>query len=194
PLLKILAEKIAEHFERPSLPKSEVPAEGAIRVGYLSADFRAHPVGYLLQGLFKRHNRSRFVVHAYSIHSAGDDEVRREICSGVDQFVDLSSLDDEAASRRILEDRLDILIDLSGYTEHARPNILALRPAAIQMAWLGYLAPTSPRWIDYVILDSVVAPSAAEEHWGERILRMPQSLFFCSYAETRKRKIEEGRD
>lgn len=180
-LLNKLAGGIACYFNKPYLPRKDILPSGRLRVGYLSADFRVHPMGLLLQGLFERHDRDRFVVYAYSIFSSEDDEVRRAICAGVDRFVDLSLLDDEAASQRILDDQLDILIDLSGYTEHARPEILAYRPAAIQMSWLGYLAPISSHWIDYVILDSVVAPVEADWHWGEKILRLPQSLFFCSY-------------
>ncbi len=159
-------------------------AEGneKIVLGYLSPDFRIHPNGLLVHQLFALHDRTRFRVNVYAIGPAADDWVRSEVHRHADAFTDLSDLDDESAARRIAADGVDLLIDLSGYTDHTRPGLLARRPAPVQLGWLGYPATSGSDWLDYLILDSFVALPELDRFCSEAIVRLPPSLFFCSYA------------
>lgn len=153
-----------------------------IVLGYLSPDFRIHPNGLLMHRLFALHDRTRFRVNVYAIGPAADDWVRSEVRQHADAFIDLSALDDESAARRIAADGVDLLIDLSGYTDHTRPGILARRPALVQLGWLGYLATSGSDWLDYLVLDSICAPPELDDACSEAIIRLPHSCSFCSYA------------
>lgn len=157
--------------------------DGRIRLGYISPDFRAHPTGFLAANLFGWHDRERFSVTTYLLDGEAEgDSVRQRIADGSDRVVDLSGLDDSEAARRIREDGVDILIDLVGYGDRARPEILAQRPAKIQMSFLAYVATLGASWVDYFIGDSFVLPAGADASFSEALIRLPAGLFLCSYA------------
>ena len=149
--------------------------DGRLRIGYLSADFHNHPTMHLMRGLFALHDRSRFSVHAYSLGADDGGEYRREVVRDVEHFIDIRSLDAEAAAARMRADGIDILVDLKGYTHEARPEILALRPAPLQVAWLGYPASTGRGLADYAIVDAIAAPAELQAHFGEQLVWMPHS-------------------
>lgn len=153
-----------------------------LRIAYLSQDFRNHATGLLAHKLFALHHRQDFNILAYAVGPKTDDPLRREIAATVDQFSYLSTLDDDTAAQRIAADGIDILIDLAGYSDHARPGILARRPAPIQVAWLAYPATTGAPWMDYIVLDPGTAPPEMDQHCSEAIIRLPHTYFFCSYA------------
>jgi predicted O-linked N-acetylglucosamine transferase (SPINDLY family) len=144
-----------------------------VHVAYLSPDFRDHPVGHLLAGLFARHDRARVRVTAYAIGPADTSSWRRRIAADADAFVDLAGLDDAAAARRIHADGAHILVDLAGHTEYARPRIAASRPAAVTVAWLGYPGTTGAPFVDYLLADWTVIPPGAEADFTETVVRLP---------------------
>ena len=130
----------------PPFPPGPVrPRDGRLRVGYCSADFYDHATAHLAAGLFERHDRNRFEVIAYSFGPDDGSGYRRRLMAAFDRFVDVR---DEplprppAASRG---DGIDILVDLKGYTDGARSEIVALRPAPIQVNYLGYPGTTGRR-------------------------------------------------
>jgi predicted O-linked N-acetylglucosamine transferase (SPINDLY family) len=151
---------------------SRMPA-GMLRVGYLSPDFRLHPVSLLAVGLFERHDRSRFQVHGYSIGPGDGSRLRQRIEVACDVFRDLSGLSALEAAQAIRGDGVDILIDLAGYTQGARPEILALRPAPIQVGYLGYLGTLGGGVLDYLISDNCLTPPGSEAHYAEKLVRLP---------------------
>ncbi|MCT7951106.1 tetratricopeptide repeat protein [Ancylothrix sp. C2] len=108
-----------------------------LRIGYISPDFRNHPMGILIYEMFQFHDRTKFQVYAYTLVSVRDDYTITIEC-GCDVFRDISEMSTEAAAAQIKADEIDILIDLGGYTTHTRPEILALQPAPIQCSYLGY--------------------------------------------------------
>lgn len=185
-LQKKLARRIADGIKESALPaRWQIPSARPprrLRIAYLSQDFRNHATGLLAHKLFALHHRQDFNILAYAIGAKTDDPLRREIAATVDQFSDLSTLDDDAAARCISADGIDVLIDLAGYTDHARPGILARRPAPIQVAWLAYPATTGAPWMDYIVLDRGTAPPEMDQHCSEAIIRLPHTYFFCSYA------------
>jgi len=145
-----------------------------LRVGYLSADFHEHAVMHLLAGVFETHDRSGFEIHAYSVGPTIRDDYRQRIEQGCEFFHDLSSNSKLDAAKRIAADEIDILVDLSGHTGHAKPAITAQRPAPIIVSWLGYPGTLGlPRLADYIIGDAVLTPMEHAGHYSETLAWMP---------------------
>jgi len=156
------------------LPPPPPPVAGRrIRLGYLSADFHAHATAYLTAELFERHDRGRFEVFGYSFGPDDGSAMRRRLEAGFDHFVDLRAFAHRDAAQRIRADGIDILIDLKGYTQNARPRILAYRPAPIQINWLGYPGTMGADFIDAILVDPVVAPPEDQLFYDERLIRLP---------------------
>jgi len=146
---------------------------GPLRVGYLSSDFHDHATAHLAAGLFERHDRSRVTTFAYALDRDDGSAMRRRLERAFDGWRDLRELDDGAAARAIEADSLDILVDLKGHTQGARPGILARRPAPAQIHYLGYPGTLAMPSIDALVADDVVVPEGDERHYAERILRLP---------------------
>ncbi len=147
-------------------------AGGRRRVGYLSPDFRTHAVGRLIWDLFRHHDRERFEVFAYSLVDA-DDPIRDAVEAGCDHFVNLSRDAPEDAARRIHADAIDVLVDLGGYSSHTRPEILAHRPAPVQVSWLGYADTLGAPWTPWVIADPIAVPEELAACYSEEVLYLP---------------------
>ncbi|HRY15850.1 MAG TPA: tetratricopeptide repeat protein, partial [Candidatus Competibacteraceae bacterium] len=109
-----------------------------LRVGYVSGDFRDHPTAHLIRKLFQAHDREQFEVFGYSLRPGDGSRYWRDISQACDQFVELHGVSNADAATRIAADRVQILVDLHGYTRFARPEIFALRPAPVQISFLGY--------------------------------------------------------
>ena len=147
-------------------------ADGKIRLGYLSTDFFSHAVGSLVRDLFACHDRTRFEVYGYSLRHQ-PDAVQSCIQQGCDQYRNLSGSNAKDIAQAIHTDRIDILIDLAGYTSAAQPAALAARPAPVQISWLGYLGTSGSDFIDYIIADNIVLPPELAINYSEKIIRLP---------------------
>lgn len=154
------------------------PARGhrPVRLGYISADFGPHAVGELVRSHFAAHDRSRVRVSGYSLHSHSGS-IADEISLGFDSFRDCSGLGDAAVAQAIRTDGIDVLIDLSGFTGGGRPNVLALRPAPLQLGWLGFIHGHNAPWLDGLLMDEHLVPSGAEWPYEDTIIRLPGTLF-----------------
>jgi predicted O-linked N-acetylglucosamine transferase (SPINDLY family) len=150
----------------------------------VSGDVRPHPVAFLAGPLFGRHNRQGFEVFVYSTGPGEGSVERARIAAAADVFCDASRYDGPALAQRIAANGIDILVDLSGYTLHARSTALALRPAPVQVSYLGYLGSMGADWIDYALLDRRVMADAERPFWSEAIAYLPHCLFPCDDAET----------
>jgi protein O-GlcNAc transferase len=144
-----------------------------LRVGYLSADFQRHATAYLTAELFERHDRSQLNISGYSIGLDDGSDMRNRLAAGFDRFTDIRDLSHAQAAARIHEDEIDILVDLKGFTEFSRPQILAYRPAPIQVNYLGYPGTMGASFIDYILADAVVAPFEDQPFYSERIVHLP---------------------
>src|SRR5690606_2108863 len=109
-----------------------------IKVAYLSGDFTDHAVGLLVHNLFKYHNKKKFEVTAIALTVERTDPFLQIIQGTVEHFIDLSTIDTSQAIHAIVALKLDILIDLSGLTERARPQLLANKLANVIFHWVGY--------------------------------------------------------
>jgi protein O-GlcNAc transferase len=161
----------ASHARRASSPRDT--AARRLRIGYLSADFREHPVAYLIIGVLESHDRDAFEVIAYSYGPNDASPIRRRVQTACARFVEMEALSDRDAAAAIQADGVDILVDLTGYTQHARTAILTHRPAPIQAQFLGYPGTMGTRLVDYIIADRFVVPSAHFRYYDERVVHLP---------------------
>lgn len=144
-----------------------------IRIGYCSSDFCLHPVAMLMVELFELHDREQFEVYGYCWSPEDGSEIRRRVIAAMDHFRRIQPLADEEAARLIRQDEIDILFDLQGQTSGARMNMLAFRPAPIQITYLGLPATTGLPSIDFVIADRFLIPEEERPYYSEKPLYMP---------------------
>ena len=148
----------------------------ALNIGYVSADFRRHPVGFFLAPVLARHDRRRFSVSCYSGRGLADDLTER-LKAGADAWRSVGGLSDEALATAIRDDGIDVLVDLSGHTAGNRLTAFALRPAPVQVSWLGYFNTTGMKAIDYVLMDAETVPEGAERWFTEEVIHLPAGRF-----------------
>ncbi|MBR8225008.1 tetratricopeptide repeat protein [Burkholderia ambifaria] len=148
-----------------------------LRVGIVSGDLKAHPVGYFIEGMLAHVKRERVELHAYPTREIEDDVTAR-IKPRFASWTCVAGLDDAAAAARIHDDGIDVLIDASGHTIHNRLPLFAWKPAPLQVSWPGYFASTGMRAIDYVLGDRHVMPADEAAHFVERAWRLPDS-YLC---------------
>ncbi|HUI95110.1 MAG TPA: tetratricopeptide repeat protein, partial [Xanthobacteraceae bacterium] len=160
-------------------------AQRRIRLGYLSADFHRHATAYLAAELFERHDRARFEVFGYSYGPDDASPMRARLAQAFDRFVDLRAASHRRAAERIHADEIDILVDLKGYTQHARPRIAAYRPAPVQVSYLGYPATMGADFIDYILVDWFVVPAGEQANFAEKLVHLPG----CYQVNDRRRAI-----
>jgi protein O-GlcNAc transferase len=150
---------------------------GRIRIGYLSADFRDHPVAAQLVGVLERHDRSRFeVIGLFTGRADGSGKYHR-IVKACDRFCDIAGMGSREAAALIRELEIDILIDLNGHTLGWRPAILKYRPAPVIASFLGYAGTTGADFVDYIIGDPHVTPFTLAPAMSEKIVQLPNSFW-----------------
>lgn len=157
----------------PRLSPAKPYGHRKLRIGYLSSDFCLHPVSMLTVELFELHNREQFEVYGYCWSPEDGSGMRQRVISAMDHFHRIHTMTDEAAARLIREHEIDILVDLQGQTSGARTNLLAYRPAPIQITYLGLPATTGLPSIDYVIADRYLIPEELAQFYSEKPLYMP---------------------
>ena len=156
---------------------------GILRVGYLSDDFRDHPVGHIMHGLFALHDRTQVAVHVYSTGKDDGSIYRRSAEQDADQFRDISQSSHTEAADFIATDGIDLLVNLQGLTVGARSEILALRPAPIQVSWLGYPSTMGKSLVDYLLCDHTAAPPEIESGFAEAAVMLP-NCYIPTYSES----------
>lgn len=166
--------RAALEWEGPAIAHRLGPRD-RLKLGYLSSDFRDHAVGHLITDLFAQHDRTRVEVTAYSIGPNDGSDYRIRFERDFDRFVDLGGEGNAAAAGRIAADETDILIDLNGCTALARPEIAALRPAPVQVTWLGLAGSTGARFFDYVLTDRIITPPESQAQYAEAFCLLPDS-------------------
>jgi predicted O-linked N-acetylglucosamine transferase (SPINDLY family) len=147
-----------------------------LRVGYVSADFYRHPVGWLASAPIMAHDRSAVTVVLYA-NQTSYDRLTETLQRSADAWVPIMGLDDDSVAARIAADRIDILVDLAGHTAGNRLAVFARRPAPIQVTWLGYSATTGLPAMDYMLLDDDHLSPGAEHLMLESVVRLPHVRF-----------------
>lgn len=146
-----------------------------IRIAYVSADLREHPVGQLVAGVIERHDRHRFETFAISIGVDDGSRMRERMTRAFEHFIDVRGWGTEQIARWMRDQEIDIAVDLGGYTADARSDVLALKPAPVQVNWLGYPGTMGVRTMDYILADRHVIPPGDECFYDEQVVRLPHA-------------------
>jgi protein O-GlcNAc transferase len=154
----------------------EIYRHDRIRVAYLSADFRVHPVSYLMAGVFERHDRGRFETIAISLGEDEQSAMRSRLKIAFDRFVDADGQSDTEIAGLVRSLEADIVVDLMGYTSTSRTGILARRAAPIQVNYLGYAGTMGASYIDYILADPTVILPKHREHFTEQVAYLPNTF------------------
>lgn len=144
-----------------------------IKIGYASSDLYDHATSWLIAEVIELHDRSKFEIVAYSYGPSPETPTRARLRKSFDRFVDVHEISDEQAAHMIRSDEIDILVDLKGYTQNCRTGIFALRPAPVQINYLGFPGTLGAEFIEYMIADDITIPESYEDGYIERILKLP---------------------
>ncbi len=158
-------------------PRTIHTAPKRLRIAYLGGQFSRHATTLLLTGVIEQHDRDKFEVMLFDYSVEDGSEARTRILRAFDRVEFLRQAGPRAAAARISQEKPDILIDTQGYTAGTRSEILAYRPCALQINFLGYVVTQSAEWCDYVIADKVVLPESERPHWREAVIYMPNSCY-----------------
>jgi protein O-GlcNAc transferase len=148
-----------------------------IRIGFLAASLRSHPEAYLLRRLFLDRDRGRFEFFLYALNRSDGSAIRKELEGAADRFADLSAVASAQAVDRVRGDALDLLVDLSGAYEDARPELVAARLAPVQVAWLATPSTLGDGLHDYRLGDPGSTPADTQADWAERLVLLPHTFF-----------------
>ena len=168
---QIAAPVAAQRLPEPTIARTP---RKRLRVGFVSSDFRDHPVAYLLTECCERLDRTRIEMFAYSLVPEDQTAFGQRVVRAFEHFADVAVQPAEAIARRIRGDGIDVLFDLNGYTTHSKSEIFVLKPAPVQISWLGYLGTLGAKWYDYVLTDRFACPPELQLHFTERFLYLPE--------------------
>jgi predicted O-linked N-acetylglucosamine transferase (SPINDLY family) len=163
------------------------PSSGAIRVGYVSGEFRHQATSILFTEVLELHDKRRFEVVAFDNgHNDGSD-MRRRIETSVNELVDISKLPDTQAAAAVRERGIDILVNLNGYFGLRRQELFAMRAAPIQVNYLGFPGTLGVDYMDYIVADATVIPPEDKRFYDEKVVWLPD----CYQSNDRQRAISE---
>lgn len=162
----------------PNSPDTDRP----IRVGYVSADLYGHAVSYFIESALKHHDTTKFEIYCYA-HVSTPDGMTKRLQSYANHWRFITKMKDEEVAEHIREDKIDILVDLGGHTAGNRLQLFALKPAPIQVTWIGYPNTTGLTTIDYRFVDAITdPPGETDKYHTETLWRLPRS-FTCYNAQ-----------
>jgi protein O-GlcNAc transferase len=156
-------------------------------IGYLSSDFHDHATAHLIRGLFRLHDRKKFKIYALSNGRDDKSKYRKEIEKVSDIFLDIKDLPYQDAAKVIHDNKIDILVDLKGWTKGHSMEVCALRPAPVITHYLGFPGTTGADFIDYFITDHVVTPITQKKYYSEKLIYLPN----CYQVNDNKEKISK---
>jgi protein O-GlcNAc transferase len=146
-----------------------------IRIAYLSADFTEHAVATTMAGVFEHHDKERFETIALSLKGRDETAMRARLKRTFDRFIDIENRSDTEAAEMLRAMEVDIAVDLMGFTGECRPGILALRPAPVQVNYLGFPGTMGASHIDYILADRTVLPEASWGYYAENVAYLANS-------------------
>ncbi|WP_432346866.1 glycosyl transferase [Shinella yambaruensis] len=156
-----------------------------LRVGYVSSDLRQHAVGFALSEVLELHDKTSVEIFAYYCGDPAPlDQTQARIKLAVDHWRDIAALSDIDAARQIAADEIDVLVDVNGYTKHARTKIFAYRPAPVIVNFCGYPGTMASPYHQYMIADEHIVPAENEIYYTEKVLRIA-----CNQPVDRKRAV-----
>jgi protein O-GlcNAc transferase len=147
-----------------------------LRIGYISPDFRAHPVGVLIKPIIDSHDRNDYEVFGYG-NVGNRDSFTEHMKSRFDHYRNIIGVEGKKVVEIIIDDGIDILIDLAGHTGGNRLDVMAYKPAPIQVTYLGYFDTTGLDQIDYFLTDGQMSPPESQKYHTEKIFQLPHTCF-----------------
>ena len=151
------------------------PKSQKIRIGYFSADFYNHATGYLMAELFELHDKSQFELVGFSFGPIANDEMRQRLEKSFDQFIESGRKSDIEIAKLSRDLKIDIAVDLKGFTQDARTGIFAHRAAPIQVNYLGYPGTLGADYMDYIIADKTLISPEIQSCYSEKVIYLPNS-------------------
>jgi predicted O-linked N-acetylglucosamine transferase (SPINDLY family) len=178
PALQLLAAQSFVYERVPKPPPTPFHANGSqrqgkVRIGYLSGDLHMHAVGLLGVEMLELHDRSRFEVHAFSWSREDGTPLRKRLRAAIEHYHPVAALDDTSTARLIADQGIDVLVDLQGLTNGARPAIVGMRPAPVQVSYLGLPGTCGLPGVDWIIADRFVMPPELLPYMTEQPIYMP---------------------
>ncbi|MGY0560059.1 O-linked N-acetylglucosamine transferase, SPINDLY family protein [Luteimonas sp. A277] len=156
------------------LPPAPPRSGGPLRLGFLSNGFGAHPTGLLTVAFFEAlASRGDSHIHLFALNSDDGSAIRQRLAAAA-RVHDVSAQPHAAVAAQIRQAGIDVLFDLRGWGGGGRPEVLAMRPAPVQVNWLAYPGTSGAPWIDYVLADPVVLPDDLAPHFSEAVVRLPR--------------------
>jgi predicted O-linked N-acetylglucosamine transferase (SPINDLY family) len=146
-----------------------------IRIAYVSPDLREHPVGHLMAGIFERHDRRRFETIAISIGANDGSRLRQRMVDCFDHFIDAKMMESRKIAELMRSMEVDVAIDLAGFTADSRSEVFGMRPAPVQVNYLGYPGTMGTSYMDYIVADRHVIPPEHARHYNEKVVYLPDA-------------------
>lgn len=171
--------KVSSNFAANKYPSQPKPNQkqsihsDKIRIAYISADFKQHPVAQLLVGVIENHDRNAFELYGISLSDKDDSMLGLRIADAFDEFILAKNKSDYEIAKLLSSLDIDIAVDLMGYTTNSRMGIFSYRAVPVQLAFLGFAATTGTGYIQYLLADAQVIPSEIEQYYSEKIVRLP---------------------
>ncbi len=153
--------------------RGDIHRHERIRVAYVSADFHAHATSMLMAGVFEQHDRSRFETIAISFGRDDGSRMRGRVEQAFERFIDVRGKSDAEIAQAMREMEIDIAVDLKGYTSEARPAVFSLRPAPLQVNYLGFPGTLGASFMDYLIADRITVPDEHRAFYSEQVVTLP---------------------
>ncbi len=173
---------VANQFFRSHCPRNDKAywqgeryCHDRIRLAYVSPDFREHPVGHLMAGVFEQHDKSRFETIAISFGIDDQSKLRTRMLASFDRFIDVRHMESEQIAKLMRDLEIDIAVDICGYTSDSRTEIFSYRPTPIQVNYLGYPGTLGTDYFDYIIADRQVIPVEHQQYYSEKVVYLPDS-------------------
>eukprot|EP00698_Gefionella_okellyi_P018485 TRINITY_DN5544_c0_g1_i2.p1 TRINITY_DN5544_c0_g1~~TRINITY_DN5544_c0_g1_i2.p1 ORF type:complete len:817 (+),score=174.51 TRINITY_DN5544_c0_g1_i2:369-2453(+) len=171
----------AQDRNMPPFKHTTYRAGERLRIGYMSSDFRQHPLSYLMRSVFAMHDRETTEVFLFSTHRDDGSLERRDIEAAAEHFIDIVTVETGEAARLIASYKLHVLVDLNGHTQGNRNEIFALRPAPITISYMGFCGSTGASYEDYFATDRVTVPPEHATYFDEKLVVMRDSYFVTDH-------------
>jgi predicted O-linked N-acetylglucosamine transferase (SPINDLY family) len=175
-------QRCARIYTRANFPAAPMPPapwreHDRLRIGYVASEFQAHALSYLTVGLFECHDRSRFEITAFDNGAGDGSQTRARLEKAFDRIIPIRGRGDADVAAAIRAAEIDILVNLNGYFGTPRMAVFAMRPAPIQVSYMGFPATMGAPYIDYLIADRIVLPPGEEQFYDEKVARLPDTYW-----------------
>ena len=171
---KIVAENYSRYLNHYNLNTSEIihKKNKKIKIGYFSGDFADHAIVHVILDVFKNHDKSKFEIYGF-YHGKKIDKYTNEVTKYFDKFFNVDKLSEEEVAVLSRKNKIDIAIDLTGYTGRSINKTFCYRAAPIQINYLGYPGTMGNNFHDYIIADKYVLPPEEYKNFSEKVLYLP---------------------